>query len=25
VILDNWLKGRRRALWVSKSDKLILS
>ena len=23
VILDNWLKGRRRALWVSKSDKLI--
>ena len=23
VILDNWLKGRRRALWISKSDKLI--
>src|SRR4051812_6599345 len=23
VILDNWLKGRRRAVWVSKSDKLI--
>ncbi|WP_375458569.1 strawberry notch-like NTP hydrolase domain-containing protein [uncultured Enterovirga sp.] len=23
VILDNWLQGRRRALWVSKSDKLI--
>ena len=23
VILDNWLKGRHRALWVSKSDKLI--
>jgi predicted RNA methylase len=23
VLLDNWLKGRRRALWVSKSDKLI--
>ncbi|HUZ11488.1 MAG TPA: strawberry notch family protein, partial [Caulobacteraceae bacterium] len=23
VMLDNWLKGRRRALWVSKSDKLI--
>ncbi|WP_197420698.1 strawberry notch family protein, partial [Sphingomonas sp. CCH5-D11] len=23
VILDNWLKGRRRALWVSKSDALI--
>jgi hypothetical protein len=23
IILDNWLKGRRRALWVSKSDKLI--
>ena len=22
IILDNWLKGRRRALWVSKSDKL---
>jgi hypothetical protein len=25
IVLDNWLKGRRRALWVSKSDKLILS
>ncbi|MBS3024443.1 strawberry notch family protein [Acidiphilium multivorum] len=23
VILDNWLRGRRSALWVSKSDKLI--
>jgi len=23
IILDNWLKGRRRALWVSKSDSLI--
>ena len=23
VILDNWLKGRHRALWVSKSDTLI--
>src|SRR5437879_7606806 len=23
IILDNWLKGRGRALWVSKSDKLI--
>jgi len=23
IILDNWLKGRRRALWVSKSDKLL--
>jgi predicted RNA methylase len=23
VILDNWLKGRRRALWISKSDTLI--
>ncbi len=23
IILDNWLKGHRRALWVSKSDKLI--
>jgi hypothetical protein len=23
VILDNWLKGRRRALWVSRSDTLI--
>ena len=25
ILLDNWLKGRRRAVWVSKSDKLILS
>src|SRR5712671_1018460 len=23
ILLDNWLKGRGRALWVSKSDKLI--
>jgi predicted RNA methylase len=23
IILDNWLKGRRRALWVSKSEALI--
>jgi len=23
IILDNWLKGRRRAIWVSKSDKLL--
>jgi len=23
VVLDNWLKGRRKALWISKSDKLI--
>ena len=23
IVLDNWLKGRRRAIWVSKSDKLL--
>jgi protein strawberry notch len=23
ILLDNWLKGRRKAVWVSKSDKLI--
>ena len=23
IILDNWLKGRRRAVWISKSDKLV--
>ena len=23
ILIDNWLKGRRRALWISKSDKLI--
>src|SRR3546814_3880265 len=23
VLLANWLNGRRRAVWVSKSDKLI--
>ncbi|WP_271589154.1 strawberry notch-like NTP hydrolase domain-containing protein [Bradyrhizobium sp. CCBAU 53415] len=23
ILLDNWLKGLRRAVWISKSDKLI--
>lgn len=23
IILDSWLKGRRKALWISKSDKLL--
>ncbi|WP_290688407.1 MULTISPECIES: strawberry notch-like NTP hydrolase domain-containing protein [unclassified Haematobacter] len=23
IILNNWLRGRRKALWISKSDKLI--
>ena len=23
IILDNWMRGRRRAMWLSKSDKLI--
>ncbi len=23
VILDNWLRGRRKAVWISKSDKLL--
>ena len=23
ILLDNWLQGRHRALWISKSDKLI--
>jgi predicted RNA methylase len=23
ILLDNWLEGRRRAVWISKSDKLI--
>lgn len=23
ILLDNWLKGRRKAVWISKSDKLI--
>lgn len=23
ILLDNWLQGRRKALWISKSDKLI--
>jgi hypothetical protein len=25
MILDNWLKGRRRAIWISRSSTLILS
>jgi predicted RNA methylase len=25
ILLDNWLKGRRRAVWISKSEALILS
>jgi hypothetical protein len=25
ILLDKWLKGRHRAVWISKSDKLILS
>ena len=25
ILLDNWLKGRHHAVWISKSDKLILS
>ncbi len=24
IVLDNWLKGRRKALWISKSDKLLV-
>ncbi len=24
IILDNWLKGRRKAVWISKSDKLLV-
>ncbi|AJE45676.1 strawberry notch family protein [Celeribacter indicus] len=23
IILDNWLRGRRKAIWISKSDKLL--
>ncbi|TDR30439.1 strawberry notch family protein [Aquamicrobium defluvii] len=23
IILDNWLQGRRKAIWISKSDKLL--
>ena len=23
IMLDNWLRGRRKAVWISKSDKLI--
>lgn len=23
ILLDNWLQGRRRAVWISKSDKLL--
>lgn len=23
IVLDNWLKGRRRAVWITKSDKLL--
>lgn len=23
IVLDSWLKGRRKALWISKSDKLL--
>ena len=23
IILDNWMQGRRRAVWISKSDKLL--
>ena len=23
ILLDNWLRGRRRALWLSQSDKLV--
>ncbi|MPZ34584.1 MAG: methylase [Rhodospirillales bacterium] len=23
ILLDNWQKGRRRAVWISKSDKLV--
>ena len=23
IVLDNWLRGRRRALWLSQSDKLV--
>ena len=23
IVLDNWLQGRKRALWLSQSDKLV--
>ena len=23
IVLDNWMQGRRRAVWISKSDKLL--
>ena len=23
IMLDNWLRGRSRALWLSQSDKLV--
>ena len=23
IVLDNWLQGRRKAIWISKSDKLL--
>lgn len=23
IVLDNWLRGRRKAVWISKSDKLL--
>jgi len=23
VVMDNWIKGRRKAVWISKSDKLV--
>src|SRR3546814_20951095 len=23
IILDNWMQGRRKAVWISKSDKLL--
>ena len=23
IMLDNWLQGRRKAVWISKSDKLL--
>ena len=22
IVMDNWIKGRRKAVWISKSDKL---
>ena len=23
IVLDNWMQGRRKAVWISKSDKLL--